>query len=362
VAHRLRVLHGCAALMLAAAVNAQDVTAFIGTYTGPQSKGIYSLQYDPATGKLSNPTLAIESSNPSFLAVNGKYLYAANEDQDGAVSAYAIDGAKLTFKNRVSSRGASPCHIAVDHSGKWLFVANYVSGSVAVLPIRADGSLGEASAVVQHQGSSANRERQEGPHAHQVVLSPDNRYLLVADLGTDQVFVYRFDPAKGTLAEASAPKLTPGSGPRHLAFAPNGRFVYVVNELTAAVDVFRWNGSLERLDSASMLPSDYRGAKSGAEIAIHPSGNFLFASNRGHDSIAMFRIAADGKLTPIGHVPTGGKTPRNFVIDPTGKFLLAANQDSGDIVTFEIDATTGMLKPLGSPAAVPAPVSIAFSK
>ena len=372
--HRPQVLlAGCATLMLAAAGHAADMIIFVGAYTnssvpkpvaGAQaSKGIYSLHFDSSTGHLTDPTLAAESSNPSFLATRGKYLYAANENPDGSISAFAIDGARLSFINRVSAHGSSTCHVTFDRTGKWLFVANYGNGTVAVFPIHDDGSLGEASGFVQQRGSSINKERQMGPHAHVVVPSPDNQFLLVADIGADKVFIHRFDASKGSLTEAGAATLPPGSGPRHLAFSPNGRFVYVASELAATVTAFRWTPSVPRLDSLgslSMLPADYTGEKSAAEIVVHPSGQFLYASNRGHDSIAMFRIGGDGKLAALGQVPTEGRTPRNFAIDPSGNFLLAENQDSGSIVVFRIDAKTGLLKPTGDRVVTPAPVCIVF--
>jgi 6-phosphogluconolactonase len=364
MARRLAVLRCCAALILSAAAYAADWTVFIGTYTGPESRGIYSFQFDSGSGKLTGLRLAAESSNPSFLAVdpNRRYLYAANENQNGSISAFAIDDGHLRPINSVPSRGAGPCHIALDRTGRWLFAANYGSGSVAAFPIREDGGLSEASAFVQHAGSSVDRQRQAGPHAHMVVPAPDNRFLLVADLGVDQVFVYSFDAAKGTLTQSRAAKLPPGSGPRHLAFSPSGQFVFVLTELTATIEMFRWDakrGLLDPLGSTSMLPAGYTGPRSGAEIAVHPNGRFLYASNRGDNSIAMFRM--DGrKLTLIGHVRTGGKTPRSFAIDPSGTFLLAANQDSGSVAAFRIDLRTGLLK-LTEQAAVPAPVSIAFA-
>jgi 6-phosphogluconolactonase len=358
------VLRACAALALAAAAQAADYTVFVGTYTRtPESKGIYSLHFDSATGHLTSPSLAVETSNPSFLATRGKYLYAVNENQNGSVSAFAIDGARLTLINSVPARGSTTAHLAFDRTGKWLFVANYGNGTVAVFPIHDDGSLGEASSVVQQTGSSVNQQRQAGPHAHVVVPSPDNHFLLVADLGADKVFIHRFDASKGSLTEAGAATLPPGSGPRHLAFTPNGRFVYVASELAATVTAFRWDASGPKLDplgSLSMLPADYTGTKSAAEIVVHPSGRFVYASNRGHDSIAMFRIGSDGKLTALGQVPTEGKTPRNFAIDPSGNFLLAANQDSGSIVVFRIDSKTGLLKPTGDRVPVPSPVCIIF--
>ena len=342
---------------------------YVGTYTNGASKGIYTFRFNSSTGKTTEPALAAESSNPSFLAMhpNGRFLYAANENSNGIVSAFAIDpSGRLTLVNSVSSHGSGPCHVAVDRTGKWLFAANYNSGSVAVFPLGADGKLGEASTVVQHFGSSVNRERQEGPHAHEVVLSPDNRFLLVPDLGADRVVIYRFDAAKGTLSPGAPAfvKAAPGAGPRHLAFSPDGRFVYVVNELAASITASRYdNGTLNELQTISMLPSDFTGAKSGAEIAVHPNGKFLYASNRGHDSIALFRIdSSKGTLTAAGHTSTHGKTPRNFAIDPTGAYLLAANQDSGTVVVFRIDPNTGGLTPSGNVVQIPAPVSLVFAK
>jgi len=360
------------ALVFMTAASAADVTVFVGTYTNAQSKGIYSLQFDGASGKLSAPTLAAESESPSFLAMHptGRYLYAANEhpsgpaNAPGTVSAFAVDGGKLKLINIVSSRGAGPCHVAVDRTGHWLFAANYTGGSIAAFPIQANGALGEASSFFQHTLTSVE-PRQKGPHAHIVVLSPDNRFLLVADLGGDRVFVYRFDERSGKLTLNDPPGgiLAPGSGPRHIAFSRDGKLLYVLNELKDTVTTFRWDagkGALESTETLSALPAGYTGPKSGAEIAVHPSGKFLYTSNRGHDSIAMFAIAADGKLTASGHQPTRGKTPRNFAIDPTGKFLLAANQDSSTIAVFRIDEKSGKLAPVGDPVAVPTPVSILF--
>lgn len=362
-----------AGLALSIAGWAADATVFVGTYTGPLSKGIYSARFDAATGKLSTPTLAAEAASPSFLAIhpNRRYVYAANEInsfQDkpaGSISAFAIEGSNLKLINAVSSKGTGPCHVATDRTGRWLFAANYNGGSVAAFPIQANGGLGEASSFFQHTLTSVT-PRQNGPHAHVVVLSPDNRFLLVADLGGDRVFVYRFDEKSGKLTpnEPAAGILPPGSGPRHVAFSKDGRLLYVLNELNATVTTFGWDaksGSLTDMGSVSALPAGYTGNKSGAEIVVHPTGKFLYTSNRGHDSIAIFAIGADGKLTAVGHQPTGGRTPRNFTIDPSGKFLLAANQDSGNISIFRIDANTGRLTPAGGPVDVPAPVSILFA-
>jgi 6-phosphogluconolactonase len=354
---------------------------YVGTYTNKTaSKGIYAYRFDPGTGKLSSLGLAAESQDPSFVAVHpsGKYLYAVNEidtfqgQKSGAVSAFSIDlkTAKLTLLNQVPSKGAGPCHVSVDKSGKFVLVANYDGGSVAVFPVREDGSLGSASAFVEHSGSSVNKERQEGPHAHWFSASPDNHFALAADLGLDEILIYRFNAAKGMLAPNDPPyaKVNPGAGPRHIAFHPNGKFAYVLTEMGDSVTAFAYkagNGSLlplQTVSALSMLHKDYKGPKEAAEIAVHPNGKFLYASNRGGiDTISVFSIdAAKGTLQLKDEYPTMGKTPRNCAIDPTGKFLLAANQESNNIVVFRIDATTGALSPTGDPVEVPAPVCIMF--
>jgi 6-phosphogluconolactonase len=348
----------------------QDLTAYVGTYTRGKSKGIYAWRFSPSTGKLSALGLMAETSNPSFLAVhpNRRYLYAVNENAEGSVSAFAIDSAtgKLTFLNSASSRGNGPCHLAVDRSGKYLFVANYGSGSTTVLPVRDNGSLGEALAFVQHQGSSVNKQRQAGPHAHCVTQSPDGRYLLVEDLGLDQVLVYRFDTSKGTLTpnDPAFGTLAPGTGPRHLAFSNGARFAYVLGEMLSNITAFRYNasrGSLESFQTVSLLPADFHGNNSGAEVAVHPNGKFLYGSNRGNDSIAVFTIdAAKGTLAPVDRVPTQGKTPRNFAIDPTGAYLFAANQDSDNVVLFRIDLRTGIPKATGDVLEAGSPVCLTF--
>jgi 6-phosphogluconolactonase len=357
-----------------------DWIMYIGTYTRAPSKGIYAYRFQGATGEVTPmgaAGLAAETENPSFLAVhpNQRFLYAVNEvsryegRDAGSVSAFSIDRATGTLRllNRVSSRGGGPCHLSLDRSGKWLFAANYGGGSVAAFPVRDDGTLGEASAFFQHAGASANAARQSGPHAHETVVSPDNRYVLAADLGLDKVLSYKLDPATGGLAPA--PRFTaiaPGSGPRHLAFRPDGRFVYVLKEMLSAVVAFRYDaggGTLAELQTLSTLPEGFSGENSGAEIAAHPSGKFLYTSNRGDDSIAIFRIdAAKGTLTSAGRVSTQGKTPRGFGIDPSGRFLVAGNQNSGILVIFRIDQETGGLTPVGKPVEVPFPVSVVFSK
>lgn len=342
---------------------------YVGTYTNPNCKGIYAWRFDSA-GKFTPLGLMAETSNPSFLAIDstGHYLYTVNEDQKGRLSAFAIDRSTAGLKpiNSVSSKGDSPCHVALDRTGKWLFAANYNSGSVASFPVEAGGKLGEAAAFVQHTGSSINKERQAGPHAHMAAVSPDNHFVLVPDLGEDRVVVYRFDPKKGSLTSNGAPlKTAAGFGPRHLAFGKDARFAYVLGELAGAVEVYQYDaarGSGERVQSISMLPAGYKAVPSGAEIVVHASGKFLYASNRGHDSIAIFRIdAAKGTLTAVDRPAARAKTPRNVAIDPTNNFLLAGGQESNKIAVFRIDQGTGKLTVAGDPLNAPVPVCITFT-
>lgn len=351
-------------LLLATSASAQSLV-YIGTFTRGASKGIYSARFDTTTGKLTPASLAAETANPSWVTVhpNQRFLYAANELPAGTVSAFSIDSAtgQLKLLNQVSSRGPGPCHVALDKTAKWLFAANYSGGSTAAFPVQDDGTLGEAAAFAQHVGSSVNPQRQSGPHAHMVAFSPDNRYALVADLGLDQILGWSLGDLKSQ--PQTFAKVAPGSGPRHLAFTPDGKLVYVLNEIRSTITAFRYNrGQFQELQTLSTLPADFTGNNSTAEIAVHPKGKFVYASNRGHNSIAIFRIQGKGMLTPAGHVSTQGKTPRSFGIDPSGSYLLAANQDSGNVVVFRIDQKSGGLAPTGSVLEVPFPVSIAFVK
>ena len=352
---------------------------YVGTYTKQpegSGKGIYGYHYDSASGQLVSIGLAAETTNPSFLAVhpNRAFLYAVNEvthykgQSSGVVSAFAIDHktGKLKLLNEVSSRGSDPCYVVVDQTGKFVLVANYTGGNVAVFPILEGGGLGEASAFVQHTGHGTNPQRQEGPHAHYINLSADNRFAVAADLGLDEILIYRFDPTKGTLT-ASDPKfvsLNAGAGPRHFGFSPNGKFAYAINEMQSTVTAFSYDadrGQLHSLQTISTLPKDFAGANDDAEIQVHPSGKFLYASNRGHDSIAVFAIdESKGTLTALQYVSTQGKVPRNFEIDPTGSRLFVANQKSDNIVIFRIDPKTGRLAPTGDVLHVPAPVCVKF--
>ena len=351
---------------------------YVGTYTeeGSRSKGIYAFRYDAATSEITPLGLAAETTNPSWVALspNGRYLYAANEvgnykgPNSGGVSAFSIDHAtgKLTFLNEVASGGADPCYITVDKTGRYVLVANYTGGSVAVFPVLANGKLGEASAFVQHTGRGTNPERQEGPHAHSIDLSLDNRFAMVDDLGLDELLVYRFDSAKGSLTPNDPPftKLEAGAGPRHFVLRPDGKFAYVIAEMGHTVTVFSNDaagGRLQVLQTITTLPKGFTGRNDDAEIRMHPSGKFLYASNRGDDSIAMYLIdQSKGTLSQVGIVPTGGKEPRSFEIDPTGRLLFAANQKSDNIVVFEIDAKTGLLANTGQVLHVGAPVCVKF--
>jgi len=349
---------------------------YVGTYTKGASKGIYVYRYDVESGKSTSLGLAAATVNPSFLAADPmhRFLYAVNEvgnykgQTSGAVSSFSINhqGGKLTVLNEVASRGADPCYLALDKTGKFLLVANYTSGNLAVFPISKNGSLGESSAFVQHHGKGANPERQEGPHAHWIETTSDNRFAIAADLGLDELLVYDFGAARGTLTANAPPfgKAEAGSGPRHLAIQPGSKFVYAVNELKSSVTTFSFNsstGALQAVGTVSTLPQNFTGQNDAAEIQLHPNSKFLYASNRGDDSIAAFSVdQSTGHLKLIGHFPTQGKTPRNFVIDPTGSRLLVANEDSDNIVVFRIDSETGRLMPTGEVISVPSPVSILF--
>ena len=363
---------------LVCAVSATDspLLVYLGTYTGPISKGIYVAGFDPATGKLGRPELTAETKNPTFLAVhpNKRFLYAVNEIADyasqpqGAVSSYEVDrrSGKLTLLNQVNSAGAGPCHLAVDSSGRCLLVANYGSGSVAAFSIGRDGKLSAPVSSVQHRGSSVNHQRQEGPHAHFILPDPANRLTLACDLGLDKIMLYRLDPASALLSpvEPSFVSLSPGSGPRHLVFHPNGRLVFVLNELACTVVVMEYDaqrGTLKALHSQSTLPDGFQGNNTCAEVQIHPSGRFLYCSNRGHNSIAVFSIhPKNGKLESIEQTASEGRTPRHFTFDPSGKWLLAENQDSNRVVVFAVDSRTGHLRPTGISAEVGAPVCAVF--
>ncbi|HZD30331.1 MAG TPA: lactonase family protein [Candidatus Angelobacter sp.] len=349
-------------------------TVFVGTYTDKESKGIYAFRFDSTSGETAPVELAAEAANPSFLAIGpgAHYLYAVNEvsnfegDKTGAVSVFDVAGAngRLKLLQEVSSGGADPAHLSLDQSGRYLLVANYTGGNAAVFPIEKDGRLGARTAFVQNSGSSVNKERQAAPHAHEILVSRDNRLVMVPDLGTDELLLYRFDAASGALTpgKPASVKVAPGSGPRHFALAPSGKFLYLVNELASTVNVFSFDstaGQLRELQTISTLPQGFEGQNTTAEIAVDAAGKHLYASNRGDDSIAVFAIdERTGKLTFVERVSTGGKEPRHFAFDLTGKWLFAANQNSGSINVFAVDRGSGRLSATSHSVAVAAPVCV----
>jgi 6-phosphogluconolactonase len=359
-----------------AAAPADELWVYFGTYTRGESRGIYQSRLDLATGRLQAPVLAAETTNPSFLAVHPRrpLLYAVGEmasfegKRTGAVSAFSMDPTtgKLTLLNQQSSGGGGPCHLVVDGTGRNVLVANYGGGSVACLPIEDDGRLGAVTSFVQHEGSSVDPRRQKGPHAHSINLDPANRFAFAADLGLDKILVYRFQPDGGRLVPNDPPwaRVAPGAGPRHFAFHPAGRFAYVINELDSTVTAFDYDpdrGVLTPIQTASTLPEGFEESNTTAEVRVHPSGKFLYGSNRGHHSIAVFAIdPRSGRLRPVEHEPTGGQTPRNFCVDPTGTFLLAANQATDNVVVFRVDPNMGALDAAGFSLAVPSPVCVRF--
>jgi len=350
---------------------------YFGTYSGEKSRGIYLSRFDTETGHLSQPQLAVELQNPSFLAVHpkGRFLYAAGETdsfegkKEGSVSAYAIDlktGA-LKFLDSKGSGGTYPCHVSLDRKGKCLLVANYGSGSLAAFGVDRLGKFIPSQSVVQHQGSSVDPQRQTGPHAHFITTDPDNRLALACDLGLDKVLVYRLKTGAPSLSphRPYGVPLEPGVGPRHLVFHPSGQWVYVLNEMGSSINIFDFDpkrGALSHEPQRQRtLPPAYKDQNSCAEIQVHPSGKFLYASNRGHDSIAAFSVdPANGQLTPIDYFPSGGKTPRHFTLDPSGKWLLAENQDSDNVVVFQVDEETGKLRSSGQIVSIGKPVCAVF--
>jgi 6-phosphogluconolactonase len=352
-------------LVMTASVYAEHV--FIGT----EVKGIYVADFDAKTGKLGTPSIVSDTAAPSYIAIHpdGRYLYAANEVKDGAVSAFAIDGGKLTPLNSSSVKSSGPCYIAIDKAGHWLITANYSGGSITVLPIESGGRLGEATEFIQHKGSGPNRDRQTGPHPHWVGFIPKSNLVLVTDLGIDTVAIYNFDPKKGTLTVGNPAFMTipPGSGPRHAVMHPSGKFLYVNTELTSFITEYFFEAELKRftaINTVSALPEGFKGESTGAEIAVHPTGKFLYASNRGDDSIAVFSVTdmKRGTLKLEQHIPSGGKMPRQFEIDPTGHWLLVGNQNSDNIAVFSIDLSNGKLTTAGVVPGVVKPTCVKFAK
>ena len=367
------LLGACAARANAWSNQDRQFTLYVGTYTSGASEGIYGYHMN-GEGALTRFT-SIKSVNPSFLTTDRskRFLYAVNEVGDylqkpgGAVSAFAIDPVthNLRLLNEQATHGADPCHLSVDSSKRTLLVANYTGGNVSVMPLRSDGTLGMVAEVKQHEGSGP-KEQQKGPHAHCIIFDRSERHALAADLGVDKVMIYRFDRATGKLAPAAQPfaELKAGAGPRHLSLHPTGKFLYVISELDSTMTTFNYNelkGTLTEIETVSTLPGDFSGTSYCADVHVSPSGKFLYGSNRGHNSIVVFKIdQRTGKLTLVEHVSTEGNWPRNFTIDPTGGFLLVANQRSDNVVVFSIDPATGQLKPTGVNEGIPAPVCLRF--
>ncbi len=357
-----------ALLTVTSMLQATELPVYVGTYTNGDSEGIYLLDFDSNSGELKLRGVAAKTSNPSFLALHpeGEFLYAVNETNTGEISAFRIapKTGKLTLINDAKSGGAHPCHLSIDSSGKYVLVANYTGGNVSSTKINADGSLGKQVSLLQHAGSSVNEKRQQEPHAHSINLTPDNQFAIAADLGTDELLVYDFGRT-GKLKKKNTTKLAPGSGPRHFSFHPDGKHAYAINELLSTVTVLEYDtkeGSLKELQTITTLPRDFEGDSFTAEVRVSPDGKFVYGSNRGHDSIAVFRVNSDHRLTLLQIEKMGGKTPRNFNLDPTGKFLLAAGQASHDIQVFKIDPQLGKLTKTEHSIKIPNPVCIRFGR
>jgi len=353
-----------------------ECLVYIGTRASGNGKGIYLCRLNTTTGTLTSPKLAVETTDPAFLAIhpNHHFLYAVREaggfggTPNGAIDAFAIDPTtgKLALINQQNSGGQGPCHLAVDRSGQCLLAAHYGSGSVTAFAIHEDGSVGGVGDLKQHSGSSADPKRQTGPHAHSVGFDLANHRAFCADLGLDKLFVYQFEPETASLTDNDPPfvSLAPGAGPRHFVVSPDGRHLYVINEINSTITIFNYDassGALEETQTITTLPVKFTGTNTTAEIAIHPNGKFLYGSNRGHNSIAVYSVdQRTGNLTSIEYQSTLGKTPRSIGIDPTGNFLLAANQGSNNLVVFRINPKTGRLAATGQTLEVPAPVCVTF--
>ncbi|WP_266368931.1 lactonase family protein [Tellurirhabdus rosea] len=358
----------CFCFQLAVAQSSREIL-YVGTYSVRGSEGIYTFAFDRKSGTLQPLATTSNDKSPSFLAIhpNGRFLYSVNEgaEKAGGVSAYAIEPGtgKLTFLNQESSQGSGPCHISIDQTGRMAFVSNYGGGTFTVLPIGADGKLGSPVENIRYTGSGPNAQRQDKPHIHSATVSPDNRFVYVADLGTDKLYTYEIDAKAQKIKPAATPfvSITPGGGPRHFAIHPNGKNAYLVAEMGSATVAFNRDpktGALTILqESVKTLPAEFTGNNTSADIHTDPAGRFLYQSNRGHNALAIMSIAGDGKLTLVGHQPVG-EVPRNFMVDPKGDFVLAANQNSDSILIFKRDKATGKLSQVGEPVKVPSPVCL----
>ncbi len=374
---RQSIVCSLALLMLTTTLRAKEFLVYFGTYTEGLSKGIYVSRLDSASGRLSEPQLAVTTPDPSYLAIapDKKHLYAANEvsgPKDGLVSAFTIDrrSGQLTLLNQKDSGGISPCHVSVDAEGETVLVANYNSGNAKSMPLTDDGRIGDGGSLVVYQGHGPNSDRQTSPHGHFLATDPANHFALGCDLGTDKVMVYRLNPEDSTLTPNNPPfaVVPPGSGPRHLVFSRDGKFVYVLNEMGCSVSLFHWDaksGTLSPEETVSALPtgSPLEKAYTSAEILVHPNGKFVYVSLRGHDSISVFAVdPKTHQLTLIQNISSGGKVPRGLAIDPTGHWLIAANQKTDNVVEFGVDVTTGKLTPNNTSYQVGSPVDVKFVK
>lgn len=363
-------------LTAAGSSHAADPLVFVSAFAGGDEGAIHAYRLNLKTGELKLTHRTTDAEHPFFTALSpdGKYLYAIHAEQFGGteneeVAAYAIEGGagRLKLLNRRSARGTASCYLDVDATGKTVLVANYSTGSVAALPVNKDGSLGEAASFIQHEGSSVDPKRQKGPYAHSIVVSPDNRVAYAADLGIDKIQIYRLDPKTAKLAPNTPPfiQTPPGAGPRHLTFHPKGKHLYAINELKNSVTRFDRDaktGALAIRETVSTLPNDFEGTSHCADLKITPEGKFLYGTNRGHDSIAIFRLGKDGGLTRIGIEPSLGKGPQNLLITPDGGLLLCANMSGNSVAVFRIDRKSGALTSVGEPVAMPKPSCIRLLK
>lgn len=355
----------------------EDIVFGTGQVLHGTGKGIHAYNFDVDTGALSELFVNEDIRNPSYLCFDPKreFLYCVNEYKEfngqptGALSAFKIDGdsGRLMFLNQQPSHGTDPCHLITDKTGKYIFVANFASGSVSMFPINDDGSLGDACCVVQQEGTSIHPVRQQGPHAHAVEISNDNRFAFVPELGGDQLIIYKIDLENGKIIpneKQTAIDMVPGAGPRQLVMHPNSKYAYLINELNSTMTAYKYDaadGMFEEINTLSTLPEGFDRTKSScAEVQISPDGKYLYGSNRGHNSVAIYRIGDDGSITMVGHEGTGGEIPRNFEIDPSGAFVAAANQDTGNIVMFRRDPATGEMTPTGSVVEVGTPICVRF--
>lgn len=372
----LRMLAGAATATACAPMSAPSAARtplYIGTYTRGRSRGIYSGSLDLATGAIALDQVTEGIENPSYLALSSdrRYLYAVSEvgsfggTRGGGVVAYATapDGS-LRELSRQASHGGAPCYLSLAPDGRFVLVANYSGGNAALLPVQADGSLAPAVQVIQHEGRGPNAQRQEAAHAHWIGVDPAGTFAFIVDLGIDRVAGYHFDASRGRLdpAEGAGIHVRPGAGPRHLDFHPDGDRAYVINELDSTLTAVAYDatsGSMVATGTASTLPGGFSGTNSCADVHVHPSGRFVYGSNRGHDSVAVFAIEGQA-IVPVQHQPTLGRTPRNFAITPDGRWLVAANQDSDSLAVFSIDDASGRLTPVGQPVDAPVPVCVRF--